>query len=56
MENIEDDQCQTSEFQTLRTTIQSSIHTNSNPGQLGHGHETPLDQGAGEQLEVDQQR
>ena len=56
IENIEDDQCQTSESQTFRKTIQSTIHSNSNLVQLGHGHEAPLDQGAGEQLQVDQQR
>ena len=55
IENIEDGQCQTSQSQTLRTTIQSSIHSKSNLGQLGHGHETPLDQGAGEQLQVGNQ-
>ena len=56
MENIEDDQCQTSLSQTFRTTIQSNIQSNSNLGQLGHVHETPLDQGAQEQLQqVDNQ-
>ena len=55
IENHEDDQCQTSLSQTFITTIQSSIHSNSNLGQLDHGHETPLDQGAGEQLQVDKQ-